>query len=327
MIEEILPGFYQLQVPFPNNPLRNINCYIIKAGDRALMVDTGVNLEDCRNAVLTGLKALNADLNKTDFFITHLHTDHIGLLARLVSENSTAYFNHPDAASLSYDITQAWERRANAGIRNGFPGKELLATGNHPMYQFREWTNHTFHLLKQGDVIDFGDSHFLCIETPGHTRGHMCLYEPARRLLLSGDHILGDITPNISSWSADDNPLADYLASLDKVSELDVALVLPGHRRTFTNMKGRINELKRHHEVRANEALSILEKGRQNAYQVASQMTWDLTYDSWDAVPVWQRMFATGEAAAHLKYLESQGKVYRQMGEGEILYSLKNDQP
>ncbi|MFH0847290.1 MAG: MBL fold metallo-hydrolase [Chloroflexota bacterium] len=325
MIQEIMPGLYQIQVPFSSSPLRNINIYIVKNGTRALMVDTGINLDECRDNVLAGLKSLGVDLSQTDFFITHMHPDHTGLLPKLVTQNSVVYFSRADFDLLNrnLDVAQSWERRVSAGARNGFPGDELRTVNNHPIFGLWERTNHSFQFLKQGDVIDFGDYHFLAIETPGHTKGHMCLYEPERKLFLSGDHILADISPNVSSWSAEDNPLADYLASLDKVSRLDVSLVLPGHRNVFTNMRERIGELKRHHEVRAGEAFSILGRGRQTAYQVASQMTWDLRYDTWEAVPVWQKMFATGETIAHLKYLESEGKVKQEIGEREITYSVK----
>jgi len=151
----------------------------------------------------------------------------------------------------------------------------------------------------------------------------MCLYEPSKKLFISGDHILIDITPNISLWSNDENPLNEYLVSLDKVYNLDVKLVLPGHRSTFNNYKERIQELKHHHQTRANEVLSILQKGSKNAFQVASQMSWDLTYESWDLFPIPQKWFATGETIAHLKYLEEKGEVQREVKEQEIVFSLK----
>ena len=151
----------------------------------------------------------------------------------------------------------------------------------------------------------------------------MCLYEPNKKILIAGDHILNDITPNISSWSDKENPLNEYLASLDKVYKLDIELVLPGHRGIFRDCKGRIRELKYHHQMRAHEVLTILEKGGKSAFQVASQMTWDMTYDSWDLFPVSQKWFATGEAIAHLVYLEKKGVIRREMVEQKIIFSLK----
>ncbi len=207
---------------------------------------------------------------------------------------------------------------------NGFPGDELQrAFKNHPGYKHSSSGRLDFNILKEGDTISIGDYLFKCIETPGHTKGHMCLYEPNRKFFISGDHILIDITPNISLWSNDENPLNEYLISLDKVYNLDVKLVLPGHRGIFNNHKERIQELKHHHQTRANEVLSILKKGSENAFQVASQMSWDMTYESWELFPIPQKWFATGEAIAHLKYLEEKGKIRREIKEQKIVFSLK----
>ncbi|MFP4038025.1 MAG: MBL fold metallo-hydrolase, partial [Desulfobacteraceae bacterium] len=167
-----------------------------------------------------------------------------------------------------------------------------------------------------------GDYSLKCIETPGHTRGHICLYEPDRKILIAGDHVLVDITPNITSWSDEGNPLKQYMSSLDKVYELDVDLVLPGHRRVFRNHRERIEQLKHHHQERLDEVVSILENGQRTAYQVASQMSWDMTYDSWDVFPLPQKWFALGEALSHLRYLEEEGQVQNQARDGVVVYWL-----
>jgi len=172
-------------------------------------------------------------------------------------------------------------------------------------------------------VLSVGDYRFEYVETPGHTKGHTCLYEPDRKILVAGDHILLDITPNISLWNYEQNALEEYLASLDKVYELDVRLVLPGHRRIFEDSRKRIRELKEHHQTRTQEVLSILEKGAMNAYQVASQMTWDIECESWDLFPVSQKWFATGEAIAHLKYLDEKGKIKRETRGDRVQFSMK----
>jgi hypothetical protein len=82
--------------------------------------------------------------------------------------------------------------------------------------------------------------------------------------------------------------------------------------------------LKRHHQKRLDEIVAILRKGRKNAFQVASQMTWDIVYDSWDLFPVSQKWFATGEAISHLKYLEEKGVVRKEMQQRKIIYSLNS---
>ena len=103
-------------------------------------------------------------------------------------------------------------------------------------------------------------------------------------------------------------------------------MVLPGHRSIFKNYRERIRELKQHHGKRAEEVLSILQKGDRNAFQVASQMSWDIICESWELFPVSQKWFATGEAIAHLIYLEGKNLIYRERVEGEVIYSLHGAQ-
>jgi glyoxylase-like metal-dependent hydrolase (beta-lactamase superfamily II) len=81
MIEEIAKSLYKIEVPLPNNPLKSINSYIIKDQSRNLIIDTGLNLPECKDVLLSAIERLHLDLNKTDFFITHLHADHLELWA------------------------------------------------------------------------------------------------------------------------------------------------------------------------------------------------------------------------------------------------------
>ncbi|MBI2287913.1 MAG: MBL fold metallo-hydrolase [Chloroflexi bacterium] len=324
MTEEILPNLYRIEVPLPRNPLQAINSYVIKDGNRSLVIDTGMNREECLSVLSSGLKELGVDLKKTDFFITHVHSDHMGLVPSLATDTSIVYFNRPEASS-SNKPGSSWQRNDEFAAKHGFPEDERKkAIENHPGRKYSPQGHIDFHILQEGDTIRIGDYLFSCIETPGHTRGHMCLYESRKKLLVSGDHILIDITPNISLTSDDENPLNDYLNSLDKVYDFDIKLVLPGHRRLFKNHRERITELKQHHQERADEVLSILEAGKKNAFQVASLMTWDMTYKSWEQFPPQQKWFAFGEAEAHLKYLEGKGEVERLTGEQEVIFSLKN---
>jgi glyoxylase-like metal-dependent hydrolase (beta-lactamase superfamily II) len=324
MIEELLPNIYKVEIPLPGSPLKEINSYVIRDSSRSLIIDTGLNRKECMDAMQAGLHKLGVSLRETDFFITHLHADHFALTSRLVTATSNVYLNRPDAewhAQLPHG--SIWDAMMAQARIHGFPEGELQsALRNHPGYRYGARLAMPLSIVEQGDTIEVGTYGFRCVATPGHTRGHMCLYEPSKKVLFSGDHILGDITPNIQSWFDEWNPLGAYLHNLDKISEMDVELVLPGHRSVVTNCKERIQELKHHHRKRAEEVLTILEKGSSSAYQVASQMTWDIVCESWDLFPPSQKWFATGEAIAHLQYLEEKHHVFREQAEGKVSYSL-----
>jgi glyoxylase-like metal-dependent hydrolase (beta-lactamase superfamily II) len=162
------------------------------------------------------------------------------------------------------------------------------------------------------------------VATPGHTQGHICLYEEDKKILFSGDHILFDITPHIESWAYDTNSLADYMASLDKVYHLPVNLVLPGHRNFLGDLKSRIDELKIHHRERADEVLKVMGRETLNAYEIAARMTWDIDCETWEDFPIAQKWFATGEAIAHLRYLEGEGRISRNAKQKIISFSASN---
>ena len=321
MIDEVRPQIFRMEIPLPANPLKAINSYVIKGKDRFLMIDTGMNRPECMEAMEASLKELRVDLEKTDFFITHIHADHLGLVSELIRKSSRLYFNFPDAEA--FRQPDLWEKLAAAAFLNGFPEDDLQeAIKRHPGHRYHTKSLLNLSLLREGDQIQIGSYNLRCVETPGHTRGHMCLYEPQAKIFFSGDHILNDITPNISLWSENDDPLRQYLKSLDKIIPYDIEWVLPGHRTVFRNHRHRIEELKKHHEIRTAEVASILDKGSQTAYQVASQMAWDIDCESWDDFPLPQKWFAGGEAMAHLQYLQGQGKVVRELNGGKAFFRL-----
>jgi glyoxylase-like metal-dependent hydrolase (beta-lactamase superfamily II) len=320
MCEEILPDLFRIKIPLPESPLKYLNSYVIRDAERNLIIDTGLNRKECLDAMLNGLRKLGVELTRSDIFITHLHADHFGLVAKLASDSSDILFSRPEK-----ELMESWEgfdSMVGYAGANGFPADELKAAlDRHPGNKYgTDWIPE-LKVLEDGDAIDVGDYHFKCVATPGHTMGHICLYEPNKKILVAGDHILIDITPNIQCWSDTQNPLKHYIESLDKVAKLDIDLVLPGHRRLIEDHHGRIDELKEHHKNRLNEVLDILKKPDQHSYQVASQMSWDIKAESWDHFPVAQKWFATGEALSHLRLLEEEGKIHREIKGGFTVFS------
>lgn len=328
MVEEIIPNVYRIEVPLPRNPLRSTNSYVIKGNGRFLIIDTAMNRDECMGPMKDSLNELNVDLQRTDFFITHYHVDHIGLVSRLVGKDCKIFFNKPEADILNASDAEKAKHLheiKSMYLSHGFPEDELeYAMHNHPgiKYGLKERVN--FRILQENDHLQIGDYAFKCIETPGHSPGHLCLYEPRKKVLIAGDHILADITPNISPELENQNPLGDYLQSLDKIYSLDVDLVLAGHRRNINNHKKRIEELRSHHQARFKEIFDALKDGKKDAYRIASLLTWDIDCASWASFPPVQKTFAVGETIAHLKYLERIEHIQKCLQDGYIYYSAFN---
>ncbi len=267
---------------------------------------------------MLGLNEFGIDLSVTDLFITHFHADHSGLISHLATDSTRVFCSAIDAHRINHGNN--WYGMLVCACRNGFPPIYEAVT-QHPFFKWcaHNWVNFTY--VSEGDKIIAGDYEFKCIAAPGHTPGLLALYEAKRKMLIGGDHLLAKITPNISTLEDNDNPLKDYLNSLDKVYKMDIELVLPAHRAAITDHRERIAQLKEHHQDRAQAIMDILQQGSQNAFEVASQMKWDMSI-GWDQFPVQQKWFAHGEVMAHLRYLEEEGRVKSLWLDHQIRYTL-----
>ena len=324
MFKEILPELYVMEVPLPGSPLKALNSYLIKSRSRSLVIDTGMNREECRLKMLANLEELEVELEETDFFITHLHADHVGMAACLPSAQSRVYMGAIDSHILNNELGESrWRYLCEMLKTHGLPEEEAeKAVESLPGRLYGPQSRINVIPLEDGNKIDIGDYSFICIQTSGHTPGHMCLYEDTKGILICGDLILDNITPNVTFWPEMQDSLAEYLASLDKIYNLDIRLVLPGHRVIFDDHRRRIAELREHHQSRLKEILVSLNGGERTAFQIAPYISWDIEYASWEEFPALQKWFAMGEIIAHLTYLEARVFLKRRIRAGRILFSL-----
>jgi len=143
-----------------------------------------------------------------------MHADHSGLLPLIKTDGARIFASAKDAESVNYMLTakSPMERLFQAACRNGFsPEDARLAFQRHPGSDTGERKKLDFSLLSDGAKIEVGGYRFTCIATPGHTKGHLCLYEENKKFLISGDHVLGDISPNITHYLGNDDPWRTFL--------------------------------------------------------------------------------------------------------------------
>ena len=314
MYTHIEDNIYTIPVPLPNNPLRQLNSYVIKGEGRNLVIDTGFKLEECRKALCDGLEELGVDMNCTDIFLTHLHSDHSGLAAELATQSSKIYISRADGELLTLSLTQGLGR-VEEYRSYGFSEKELENFWENPSMKYRQASPFNFTYVADGDVLTYGGRRLEVIFTPGHTPGHVCLYDRANKVMFLGDHVLFNITPNITTWPFFEDPLGHYVHSLMDISIYDVRLPLPAHRGVNGTMAERIGTIIEHHGARIREMLDILtERPGLTPYDLSGMMTWRVhgKTNSWADFPLNQKWFAVGETAAHLDYLLKRGRVRRE---------------
>lgn len=326
---EVIPGIHQLQLPLPNISPGYVNTYLVQGDNGCLLIDTGWDTEEAFGSLKKQLAEIGIDFRDiSQIVITHLHPDHYGMADRLkqLSQAKIAlhYLEKDFIESRYINMDELLQQIAQWLHINGVPADELheLQTASTGMIRFvaPAMPDVTLH---GGEIISTGYFSFQVLWAPGHSPGHIVLYEPNRKILISGDHILPTITSNISLHpQSGSNPLDDYLSSLNMVKQLDVNLILPGHEHPFTGLQQRIEELTQHHEQRKSEILEVIKAKPKTAYQISRVMTWmsDISGAGWDDLAPWDKRMAVLETLSHLESMKVSGKIDRFLRDSTIYY-------
>ena len=317
--EEIAKNIYRIPVRLPDSPLKELNSYLIRDPERCLLIDTGFRVAVCKDALLSGLGELGVDPGSVDIFLTHLHADHAGLASDIVGDGCRVLVSEDDGDLLEKlpVAVGRWVWNEMRDSLAGMPPEIVIGMEDiNPAIKYAPLRNFRYTRVKDGEILRVGGYSLRCILTPGHTPGHMCLWDESCGLMFTGDHVLFDITPNITAWPSRDDSLGDYLDSLRLIREYPVKTALPGHRGTG-DFHARIDELFRHHEARLAEVENIVRsKPGLSAFDIAGEMRWHIRADSWDEFPAPQKVFAVAECLSHLNYLRIRGVIVRTREDG-----------
>jgi len=321
-VEQVRPDVWSIPVPIPHNPLRYTLSYAFLDDTGVLLVDPGWDSAESRDALTAGLRRAGATVaDVTGVLATHVHFDHHGLSGWVRSLSGAWVGMHPaEARSLPgrtwRDLTASADRAWL--LRHGVPFDEaaILAVDPAKMGDILGMAepDRTF---EDGDLLPLARHELRAIWTPGHTPGHLCLHDAAAGLLLTGDHLLPRITPNIGVHDDDDSdPLSDYLASLEQTAKFTAEEALPAHEYRFRAIDTRAADLIAHHDDRGHEILTVLDtRGPATGWAIASALTWSR---GWDALHGMLRRMALGETLAHLRYLAATGAVRANDGDPQL---------
>lgn len=325
---EITPGIHWLKIPIDmeDSTLSHVNSYIIRGNDGYVMVDTGWDTEISFTTLKEGMAEIGSDIKEiSQVLVTHIHPDHYGMAGRIKQISGADIAMHEiEKGVIGYryiSMEEILQQTLEALAANGTPRDDMIkmgeATAGLEHFINPKYPDILFH---GGETINVGAFNFRVIWSPGHSAGHICLYEPDRKILLSGDHILPTITPNVSVHpKLPGNPLGDYIGSLKEMRKLDVKLVLPGHDEPFDWFVSRVDELIRHHHERNREILATLESEPKTAYQIAQDVTWG-SISSWKVLPAFHQRLAIFETLSHLEMMKAEGKIAKQTENGIIYY-------
>jgi glyoxylase-like metal-dependent hydrolase (beta-lactamase superfamily II) len=314
-VEQVRPGLWSLPVPIPHNPLGYTLVYLFETDRGPVLVDAGWDDAATWNALYDGFVATGHEISDCyGVLVTHMHPDHHGLSGRVRDASGAWVAMHPQDAFIlkrRFEIDDQWLiQAASILLDSGAPEEAIdsLPTVDQigrmppPVLPDRN--------LSDGLRVDVPGWDVRAIWTPGHSPGHTC-FNVNRDLLMSGDHVLPEITPHIGLYRLDDvqnDPLGDYMHSLLRLTVEPVSEVLPAHQYRFDSLPNRVGELLAHHEDRLDAIERSLLMRPETAWDIAAAMPWNR---AWEDLGIIMKRTALSEAFAHIRYLEHQGRVER----------------
>lgn len=325
---EISPGIHWVKLPvsMENSSLSHVNVYLFRGDNGYLLVDSGWNT-DSSFATLHNYLVKNRlgfeDISQ--ILVTHAHPDHYGMAGRIAGLSGATIAMHPMEQAVidpRYVHMEDLLHKTDAMLTaNGLPHDDMVKLRDATMgLENYVVTAQPERLLREAEIITTGEFTFRIIWSPGHSSGHLCLYEEDRKVLVSGDHILPTITPNISlNPLSIENPLGRYIASLREIRMLDADIVLPGHGQPFDKLQERIDTIIKHHDWRNAEIRASMNHEPVTAVQMARVIRWG-TNSSFSDLPAFHQRMAIFETIAHLDMMTADGKLDRYPRNGIIYY-------
>jgi glyoxylase-like metal-dependent hydrolase (beta-lactamase superfamily II) len=262
-----------------------------------------------------------SDIRK--IILTHYHVDHYGFLGELQQWTGAEVFMSSESDRM---IRTLWTKESFYAMKqylilSGVPVETVEQMENY-VEKFHEYAfPHVskYQELKPGMTFKLGNFIYKVLSTPGHSRDHISLHNNQNGVLIAGDHVLPEITPYMSyQFLEDENPLQQYMDSLQSLQEKYIEYILPAHGAPFRNGQNRIKELIKHREYRLETLLQICEREPKTAYQIGKEL--------------FQRELNTdiirtiiSETMAYIAFCKQKGKIKQQQLNGILYFISKSE--
>jgi glyoxylase-like metal-dependent hydrolase (beta-lactamase superfamily II) len=312
--ERVLPGLWRLRLPLPWPGVPHCNAWAIAAGSGIVLVDTGMHQPGSMAQLERALEQVRLRVEHVQLLVcTHAHSDHWGQAAPICERAGCELWMHPNhehATRTAGDPDLALARRIEVGRQSGVPAAALA----HYAERLREVPSGIARVVEpdrplvDGVEVETDLGTWLVYETPGHAPSHVCLFQPERRLMISGDHLLGRISLYFDyNWTPD--PVAEFLSSLDVVDRLDARLCLSGHGKPFVDVPGHIEGNRKLVSERLESVLAALGGEPRTAVEISPEVYNEPLSES-------NASWLLSQTLCYLRHLELQGRAARVSEDG-----------
>ncbi len=328
-MEKIVEGIYRLKINLPFTWTPEMNLYLIM-GDEVVLIDTGPGDPKSFQAICDFLGSLGLKLSDVSRILnTHEHVEHFAG-DEIIKKNSGAQVSaHKKAANIIQNFSRYVSELFTTLKEVEIEPKMRAVAERYLSFQSSISSTKVEKPLSEGDIVDLGKFTLKTIHTPGHAPGHICFYDERRRILFSGDHILGTGTPFVGYGITDmiidrvaskmnvknveHGNMTHYLNSLERLLPLDIKLILPAHGPIITEPHKKIREDMDRKLLREQMILKALEGGEETLEGLTQKAYGSFQLD----------YLLKGSTLAYIDRLMELGKIERIVKENQTYYRLK----
>jgi len=304
----VAPEVFELRLPIPWEDT-HVNCFLLPDGEQVDMIDCGMSSQESFALIAAALRDVGGPRARLRrLLVTHIHPDHYGGAGEMTQRYGADLYLHrlevPMVHPRYLEIEQLVQEVGRYLQVHGVPDAEADFLKN-ASRGFRQFVKPALPVLQLDgtEVLDMGRRRLRVEWTPGHSPGHVCLFDAGSGVLFAGDQLLPAASPNIGLHpQSTPNPLDDYLHGLRRLVELAPALVLPAHGRPFRGAAERAAELEEHHRRRKDQMVEVIGDGELNGWEVATAI-WGVREN------LHEMRMALQEGLAHLQSLSLEGRL------------------